>query len=328
MPRPELTKNPAVPSQKSPVPGYEAEACGSSWHFPVEIRKPYSYTDEFTVRLAALAQYELAAPVTEESTLKEAYDLIDSDVFENSHKAAQLSLDTWVAEGYIGNTNRKAIQTMLDRALRYFNQAAELKQYWYGYMSDMSIPFMGVGYGWPLWETIEARWDGTCEFRRAPDSDKGTVSFEVMGGGEASEKYDCPTQEKVDEHEADAITMQKIALAAVLNLRCAQEAVYVVAFYEKNKEIRTGVKKGSPKRGPSRLGMAPVKKVYPKRAPKKEVEPEFEPGGDAPVIPEPDPEPPTTTDPGVEAPPEPKKKSNALLIVGAAAVALLVLGKK
>jgi hypothetical protein len=330
MQRPELTKNPAVPSQKSPVPGYEGETCGDSWHFDVEVRKPYSYTDEFSVILAGLAGAELASPVEfggdpvfYRGPLEAAYKLLDSDTFENSHRAAQFGLDGWVAEGYVGETNRKAIQKMLDRAIKYFNQAAELKQYWFGYMSDPNIPFMGVGMGWPLWERIEDRWDGTCEFRRAPK--KGTVSYTVEGAGDVSDSYTCPSQEKVDEHNADAITMQKIALAAVKNLRCAQEALYVVGFYEKNKEIRTGIKKGAPTRGTSRLGILPSGGLKKATLIPLDLEPDVEPG--APVIPEPDPEPPTTTDPGVEAP-APKKKDNTLLIVGAAAVALLVLGKK
>ena len=119
------------------------------------------------------------------------------------------------------------------------------------------------------------------------------------------------------EDPANRETVRKSIEAALRNLRCAQEASWVVGLYTKNKRSTKGWITPRPA-GPTAPGEA---QIVPEALPGVEVEPEIdlEPEygdyGDLYDEAEPEPEPPA-------------KKSNTILLVGAAAVAFLVLSRK
>ena len=268
MPAPSVTKNPAYPTQDAPF-GAEAR-CGLTWARDVTVRY-----GRYSKALAALAPPELEGHGESlPAAVVVVREYLGTPVFEAALEDAVPQFEAFVNQGLIAGANAQYIETMLDRAMRYWSEAQEFNSYW----GDEVPP---------------------------------------------------------SEHPQ----LYRLAIAAILNLRCAQEAMYSVALYERNMRTGTGKIGSITPRG------APPE---PKSARFVPAEPEEGEGAEEdegpPIIEEPPPEDEEIYDadvepseepvvypdePAAEPTPEPaKKKSNTLLLVGVAAVAVLMLSRK
>lgn len=266
MPAPSVTKNPAYPTQDAPF-GAEAR-CGLTWDRDVTVRY-----GRYSKALAALAPPELEGHGESlPAAVVVVREYLGTPVFEDALADAVPQFEAFVNQGLISGINAQYIETMLDRAMRYWSEAQEFNSYW----GDEVPP---------------------------------------------------------SEHPQ----LYRLAFAAILNLRCAQEAMYSVALYERNMKTGTG-KIGSvaPRGAPPEPGSARFVPTEPEEdegppiieepPPEDEevYDADVEPSGEPVVYPDEYPD-----EPAAEPAPEPaKKKSNTLLLVGAAAVAVLMFSRK
>jgi hypothetical protein len=211
MARPNVTSNPAVPTQKSPVPGYTGESCGSSFHFSLEVRKPYLGRDDYS---------KILEPIIEELDIGNSADLAvglleNRNHFEDLLTEAYADLEQYSTAGKIDSANAAAIETILSRASKYFHEAAALNVHYEETHLDTSKPLP-----WGAWSLDEPSF-----FPELCDGKQG----EVVGA------FACPTQAASEQHESDKAILPRLVGAAVRNLRCAQEAIHTVAIYNMNK---------------------------------------------------------------------------------------------
>ena len=270
MPAPPVTKNPAYPTQDAPF-GAEAR-CGLTWDRDVEVRY-----GRYSKALLALAPPELEGHGESlPAAIVAVREYLGTPVFEAALADAVPQFEDFVNQGLISGRNAQYIETMLDRAMRYWSEVQEFNGYWGDEVPPSEYP-----------------------------------------------------------------QLHRLAIAAILNLRCAQEAMFSVALYERNMKTGTGKIGSVAPRGASPEPQAAT--VVPTEPKAATVVPEEDEG--PPIIEEPPPEDEEVYDSGVEADVEaeedpavyadepaaetaPAKKSNMLLLVGAAAVAVLMFSRR
>ena len=294
MERPNYNFEPKTPSTKSPIPGKTGDTCGIDWHLNIEVRVPYKHIDNF-VNVLPIIHQEYAAI---DSDLSISLPILLGGEFQGKLQAAVTGareiLNTYTDGGYMDTKNRNAILVMVNRAQSYLSKAKALQKYWDEYSSDP-----GKGPGWPL---SMATMGNGCEHEVAPK--KGSI-FTMSGGGPAVVEFVCPTQQSKSNHSVDRAMFYKLMRAALYNCRCAQEGAASVGTYNRNKEVFN-----------SRASVGGVMQAPAAVKPKFGIMQATVGAGD-----EPDNEP-------AEEPEAPKKKKdNTLMLVGAAAIGLLMLKK-
>jgi len=321
MDRPKIDFEIKHPKAKSPVQGRD-NPCGTSWHDQLEVRAPYKNTDKYLTVLPIMMEmgpyFTTKSTADHKGTEPDLEASLPSLVEQSVHNeikegidGAQEWLDKYDDEGYIDSKNRSSIQGIINRARKYYDHARALQNYWKdSYQPD---PSRGPR-GWPL---QNEHFGSGCDYKVAPD--EGGI-FTFGPGGAETVNFTCPTQTALDQHNEDRLKYFKLLKAALVNARCAQEAAAAVGTYFRNKEFYDK----QPGAGMS-VKYAPKKKAIPKMGVAKlvpETKPEPPPEPEPPVIPEVDEEP----EPEPTAPAK-KKKDNTMLIVGAAALGLLMLRK-
>ncbi len=300
MARPNVSQNPTIPTQESPVQA--GDVCGESWHYSVRVKQ-----GRFSQNLEPLGELDLVSGPAP-AAIQYAYDWMDSNAYDGileQVKGEYESLDE-----LIGGKNQAAIQTMIDRSDRYYGQAEDLRRYWDNDFDPRNLE----GYeGLPL-----TRDDGGpgC----ADNSAGGIVTRQHYSTGEAGAAVSftyCPTPEERELHTADRALFLRLIDAALRNLRCAQEAMWAVALYNRNK----GSTRGSLALGYQQpeasapVGASIAPGVF-QAEPEIDLEPDYGDYDDYDAEAEEE----------EEAPPA--KKGNMLLLVGAAAVAVLMFSKR
>ena len=296
MARPQFSE-PIYPSQQSPSSTATA-SCGRSWDKPFEIRAPYKSTDKYSNMLPLVfVDREVASHHTEES-LPIVMGTEFRGALNNAIIGAWEILENYDSDGYIDAANKEAISKLIKRAGKYVERANEIKKWWEDeYRPATTKPV----YGWPL---EDDRMPGCLGF--SPSTGKRWMVNQEI-------EFPCPTDQDRENHDQDRSAYHNHLIAAMVNVRCAQEAAAAVGTYNRNKEFAGNIPGGM------KLGQAKpkVKLTLASKAPTTGDIPEDEPPEDELIVED---EP--------ESKPAKKKKSNALLLVGAAGLGLLMMGRK
>ncbi len=251
---------------------------------------PYRGRDDFSKALDPIALYEIG------TSIQAASAYLEDNSFMSIFSGLAEDFDEYVESGAIDSANRTAISKFLERADKYYDEAQSLKGYYDYYSLDASRPVP-----WGGWSLANAP--------SHPEICNGREGTDITGGG-GDVIFHCPTSSEMDKHAADEVLLPKLLLAAVQNLRCAQEATYTVAFYNLN---RAKAGKGFVSADiPSRITRK--HRFRPFAPPAAELDTEAE----APVI----------EDPAPEKPPAKKKKKGISGFFLFSAVATLFLLKK
>lgn len=294
MARPQFSE-PIYPSQQSPS-SISTASCGSSWDKPFEIRAPYKSTDKYSNVLPLIyVDREVASHHTEES-LPIVMSTEFRGALNNAIVGALEILENYDSDGYIDAVNKEAIIELIERAGKYVERANKIRKWWEDeYRPATTKPV----YGWPL---EDDRMPGCLGFSPSVGT-RWMVNQDI--------EFPCPTTQDRDNHDEDRAAYHNHLIAAMVNVRCAQEAAAAVGTYNRNKEFAEsasgGMKLMSAKLKPSIKGTISATAV-----------------GDDPDEPD---------EPTVEAELEPtatttKKKGSGALLLGAAALGLLMMGKK
>jgi len=283
--------------------------CGETWSEWVEVRKPYGNVDSVTFQLEPLDDYSAFESFDEgPGLLESAQNGIDA--------ASEMFSDN---RDFIDETNRSALQKILDRAQSYVNAANAIWRFW----NDEYRFYSKGGSGWPLGIKLQDFLPGASCWNKSAGQKVTTTSLPADNIARNTKvTWNCPTINITEGHRVDEKNYLKLVKAAMLNARCAQEAVASVAAYYQNKERMPPARhtiSAAPKR--TVVSGTVVKKT--KLIPSGQ-EPEFEPGG--PVVDTQGETVPTDEVPETK-PRKKKKKTTGLLIAGGLAVALLALKK-
>lgn len=279
-------------------------ACGDNWWKDVRIRSPYKGTDLAFRTLPSLGEPSQVEQIDPEFLREMRGDLDRIGLFVSTH-LEQLS-----------DRQRRNIQTMLDRAAVYIDDAETIWNMW---AAGFTTTTGGQVPPWAL-----------------NDRPKGGINANIEEG-----------------HKRDVDKWKKLVRSALRNLRCAEEVAKKATIRARNKERHqqgrrfgsnglglggtNGVKKAqltpvsiipeaSLQEGEIDLEEEPI----PDEGPVLDEEPideepvDEEPIEEEPVIPE-ESEPESDTSP---ARPAKKKKDNTLLLAGAAAFGVLALSKR
>ena len=291
-----------------------SKRCGQTWSDDVVVRKPFGQIDRAVFELERLGDYSVFDSFEEgPGLLRSAQAGIDA--------AAKMFSDN---RDFIDGTNRNALQKLIDRAQSYVNAANGIWHFW----NDEYRFYSGGGSGWPLGLKLQDFLPGmSCWNKSAGQQVESTpVAADRLPRGKKF-KWNCPHINITQGHRSDETNYLKLVKAAMLNARCAQEAVASVAAYYQNKARRPPMTNrivAAPRMATKKRVTVKKQKLVPSGQ-----EPDFEPGdplvetvGD--VVP---------TDEVDVTEPEPverkrkKKKGKGLLIAGAAVVAFFALKK-
>ena len=325
--------SPQSPAGESPIPAV-TDACGSTFHMKQEVRAPYKGVDKY-INVLPVVIGDLTIMSSIASEFDNVLDLAMSfSVINAIHTAiddAREMKDQYRKDGYIESKNNATIGQMIVRAEDYIKKARRIRDFWDDAYVGQNLP-----QGWPL----DVKWYSNCEDKFAPD----TIEVLTMTDeGPKMQEVTCPKKEYYDDHEADRILYVQLIQSALLNARCAQEAAAAVGTYNRNKEEyqktvgakQKKLQQAAPS-GPSPDPIDSTRLAVMSTSPMP-IEPGDEPPiEDAPPIED---EPPVVDDEDEEGGlPEPdegeakpvakKKKDNTILIVGAAALGFLMLGRK
>ncbi|MHC4431045.1 MAG: hypothetical protein ACYTBS_04325, partial [Planctomycetota bacterium] len=229
MPRPTYP-SPVFPTEDTPSSIGSAK-CGGDWHIPHEIRAPYKTTDKYVNVLPAIyGDFGIQADKSNPGAVRSAVDKMTGSSFQtslkNAVKGAKELLQNYYEDGYIDLTNRNAIRAMITRSETYIERAAAIRKWWEeSYRPDQDKPV----YGWPL---QSENMNGCPGFYPT----KGSVFTMVPGQGSTTVEFNCPTLDDKQKHEDDAYAYQQFLYAALINIRCAQEAAAAVGTFNRNKE--------------------------------------------------------------------------------------------
>ena len=299
-----------IPTRKSLAD--PSKRCGQTWSEYATVRKPYGQIDRAVFELGPLGDYS---------------DFESFEAGPNLLRGAQAGIDAAAKmfadnRDFIDKTNRNALQKLIDRAQSYVNAANGIWHFW----NDEYRFYSGGGSGWPLGLALQDFLPGSYCWNKGAGEQVETVpvAADRLPRGKKFKWY-CPRINITQGHRSDEANYLKLVKAAMLNARCAQEAVASVAAYYRNKARRPPMT--------NRIMAAPRVETKKRVTVKKKTlvpsgqEPDFEPGDplvetEGDVVPTED----------VDAP-EPvekkrkKKKGNGLLIAGAAVVAFFAFKK-
>ncbi len=297
-----------IPTRKSLADS--SKRCGQTWSEYATVRKPFGQIDRIVFELEPLGDFsDFESFEAGPNLLRSAQAGIDS--------AAKMFSDN---RDFIDKTNRKALQKLIDRAQSYVNAANGIWRYW----NDEYRFYSGGGSGWPLGLKLQDFLPGSYCWNKSAGQQVETVpvAADRLPRGKKF-KWNCPTINVPAGHAADEKNYLKLVKAAMLNARCAQEAVASVASYYQNKDRRPPMTNrivAAPRVSTKKRATVKKKKLIPSG-----VEPDFDPG--APMV---DPEGETVPTDEVDVAVEKKrkkKKGSGLLIAGAAVVAFFAFKK-
>ena len=301
-----------TPSVLSPADGRSNITCGNGWEFATEIRKSYRGVDRFS---------ELLPPIHEQwdavaENLNISIPILVTQRFQqnltDAISSASEMLSSYKAEGNIDDANFKAIKMMIDRANHYLNSAISLQNWWKDYSNDHYVQnnkIHPIG-RWPLEQ--ESVGSG-CDNKFYPQK----VDF-YAGPQIGTVKMHCPKPFYKNWHDRDRSVFRKLMSAAIHNCRCAQEAAATVAVYNKNKKYyySSGAGAGlSIKYAPKKSATTTAPDLGSGIAREEDDPPDFTGEMDHTSI---------SRDATVS---KKKKKDSSALIIGAAAIGLIILRK-
>lgn len=326
--RPNTSFTILTPTSKSPI---SDDVCGKSWDQDVMVRVPYKGLNQNYTTLPAI-NVDRGGIVAD---LEKALPFVMAPQWNAQIAKAIADAKYILTENnkiHIGDaTNTNAINAIIDRADKYRKTAVGLIDYWkHWHTSSKEIGL------WPL----DRLWPVNCGNKINGEK----ISYD---SGLKVHNITCPTGVDAAIRAMDRKRVRDLMVAALYNARCAQEGAAAVGVYYKNKKLFYGRQAVS---GPNTLLYNPQKRTTSPTIEASISASRFNQGGpslgeDAPSFEEglsldegapnlgeeltPEETVPTETVPAETAPvtAPPKKKDNTLMIVGAAAVAGLLMMK-
>lgn len=294
MERPVFDYIPTKPTEDSPA---VAGTCGREWYSATPVRAPYKKVDKFVNNLPPIHHDAAAMNDDINVSIPVLVKRDFQDDLRDAIRGGEEILDNYVEHGYMDEKNRKAIQSMFDRAAKYLENALSLQLYWAEHYTPDP---QRAATGWPL---EQEEYGNGCDGKYAPEEGEA-YTFTAQGADTVA--FTCPSWNAFDDHRKDRKMFAVLMDSALVNCRCAQEAAAAVGTFYRNKEAY------NEQYGGMKLLYDPKKK----KGPSLKVAPR-------------EPTPPGIPEIGEEMPapeaPAKKKKDNTLLIAGAAALGILLL---
>lgn len=200
-----------------PIPRVKTEAtnvespkskCGDNWDKNVKIRNPYKGVDKFVRSLLSLAEADLVSERDDGIVGQLEWERARVKKMRGDHKSV------------LNSEQRKNIDAYLERAQLYIKDATKIQNLW-------ASGFATAGYGvveiLPININVSDIGNGFCMNKPPGYRAKGQYEF------------NCPKLEEVQGHQKDADKWGILIVAAMKNIRCAEEVIRKAEVLRLNK---------------------------------------------------------------------------------------------
>ena len=182
--------------------------CGDNWDKNVKVRNPYHGVDKHARSLLSLAETDLVTARDAEIAGQLELERMRAQKLLADHKSI------------LNSTQRKNIETYLDRARIYIKDAAKIQDLW---ATGFATGAYGLVQPFPIHINVSDIGNGFCMGK--PPGYQAKSDYE----------FNCPKFEEVQGHAKDAEKWTALIVAAMKNIRCADEVVRKAEVLQLNK---------------------------------------------------------------------------------------------